>query len=271
MSKKRVMAPKAIWHHDRLVSASDFGRDKFKSFISETSKFTQDQIAEIMKAYDFAKEAYKKGENGDIHRRETGEPFFDHGKGVFLIDFIEFGQRNIHTLIAELLHDGPEENKMNIFEIQMRFNMMVANIVLALTNAPKTGSEFLDASIKKFRFILMEMYTEISKAKVCDRLHNLRTPKCMDPSSDRFPDAVKWAYEQLIETIQLILPLAKSLSDTRYLEALKLEMKNLSLFFGQYFLPSDRAHVLVSLKGVLNESDWMECVQRVQPREELAL
>lgn len=260
-----IKAPPAIWYEGKLVSASDFDRGGFEAFITKTSDFTRDQINKVMEAYDFAEEAFKKGKSGDVHRRKTGEPFFDHGKGVFLIDWIEFGQRDIHTLIAELFHDIPEEGKSDLFTIFTKFKERVTWLVGALTNPEKLRIPAIDNAIKQTRFLVMRVDSELSKAKICDRMNNLRTPPCTNSEAPEFAESVIWAQRQLIETMDIIMPLAESLTNKLYKEKLVTEIKNIFRLFSPYFGLLVRALLIQQLKKHLYEDDWQDCVALVQP------
>lgn len=104
-------------------------------------------------------------------RRDDGSRYFDHPKSVAWIGIKELGCFDTRFIVDALLHDISEDTYlMSPYRIQLNFGLDVALDVRALTKLPKgkeTTEEYLGRIIDRGRCAIM--------AKLCDRLHNLRT------------------------------------------------------------------------------------------------
>lgn len=117
----------------------------------------------------FAYFASKYGHAGQI--REDKSRYFDHPKAAAWIYIFELGGRDPDIIIDILLHDLQEDAYLlSPYRISLNFGAEIALDVRALTKLPKgkeTTEEYLGRIIGRgLRAIV---------AKLCDRLHNLRT------------------------------------------------------------------------------------------------
>ena len=165
----------------------------------------------IRKAYFFAEEKHA----GQV--RHSGDPYFSHPVAVaeILIEH-KYGE---HCIITALLHDTIEDCEgVNEAVIKREFGKDIAELVQSVTNVSKgtqkpgfdlwLNSEMpLNAPIAKdFRNIIRLLYNSASDGramavKLADRLHNLKTIKSCDPTSQR---------RIATETLTVYAPLARS-------------------------------------------------------------
>ena len=119
----------------------------------------------------FAYFASKYGHAGQV--RDGGSRYFDHPKAAAWIYISELGGREARLIIDLLLHDISEDAYLlSPYRISLNFGEEVALDVRAMTKLVKkkeATEEYLQ------RVIAQGPYT--ITAKLCDRLHNLRTLK----------------------------------------------------------------------------------------------
>jgi (p)ppGpp synthase/HD superfamily hydrolase len=148
--------------------------------------FSQEDIDEIMLAYDLSKEAHR------THKRDSGERYFEHPRAGVLIMLDELNWYDKDAIIAFLLHDTGEDtplfgsNKTTFeefvrtatFRITKIFNKKVAQFVIGLTKP------FIDNVQFTHKKELHEYYIDGLRKdpktlllKMVDRLHNLRSLK----------------------------------------------------------------------------------------------
>ncbi len=117
----------------------------------------------------FAYFASKYGHAGQL--RDGGSRYFDHPKAAAWIYVSELGGRDARLMIDLLLHDISEDAYLlSPYRISLNFGEEVALDVRALTKLPKgkeTTEEYLGRVIARGQWTIV--------AKLCDRLHNLRT------------------------------------------------------------------------------------------------
>lgn len=175
--------------------------------------FLQEDIDEIMFAYDVSKEAHR------THKRDTGERYFEHPRAGVLIILDELKWYDKDAIIAFLLHDTGEDtplfgsNKTTYeefvriakFRIERIFNEKVAKFVLALTKPFIDNVQFTNKKeVTEYYLNGLSEDLEISLLKKVDRLHNLRT-------SPTDLDSIYKTRRTVKETIEVYLPLFKSI------------------------------------------------------------
>lgn len=131
-------------------------------------------------------------------KRDDGTRYFDHPKAAAWIYIEELGGRDPRLIILLLLHDVSEDAYLlSPYRITLNFDRDTALDVRALTKLPKTKGrpkettgEYLARVIKQGPWAIM--------AKLCDRLHNVRSLGGCTPEKRR---------AQIAETKQYHLPL----------------------------------------------------------------
>jgi len=139
-------------------------RDEISQYLSH------EQVAEIEKAYQFAKEAH-----GD-QARFTGEPYITHPIAVAQI--LAQMRMDPITIIAAILHDVVEDTSIDQAEIIEQFGKEVADLVDGVTKLTQIHFEnYAQAQAENFRKMVMAMAQDIRVilVKLADRLHNMRT------------------------------------------------------------------------------------------------
>ncbi len=103
--------------------------------------------------------------------REGGNRYFDHPKASAWIYIDELNGRDPRTIIDLLLHDISEDTYLlSPYRISLNFGEDIALDVRALSKLPK-GKE----SIEEYLHRIIFREPRVILAKLCDRLHNLRT------------------------------------------------------------------------------------------------
>ena len=106
-----------------------------------------------------------------LQLREDGTPYFDHPKAAAWIYIDELGGRNVRAIIDQLLHDMSENAYLlSPYRLGLNFGIDIALDVRALTKLPP-GKE----STTEYLGRIMTRGPQAILAKLCDRLHNLRT------------------------------------------------------------------------------------------------
>jgi len=117
----------------------------------------------------FAYFASKYGHAGQ--RREDNTRYFDHPKSAAWIYISELGGRDARVIILLLLHDISEDAYLlSPYRISLNFGKDIALDVRAVTKLLKVKE---DLKTYLERVVLQGPYAIL--AKLCDRLHNLRT------------------------------------------------------------------------------------------------
>lgn len=145
--------------------------------------------------YEMVQYAYFASKYGHAKQlRDDGGRYFDHPKATAWIYIYELGGRDPHLICILLLHDIREDAYlMSDFRLGRNFGSETALDVRSVTKLPKgkeTIEEYFERIIARgFRTIL---------AKLCDRLHNIRTlGGCK-------PDKIT---KQLAETKDVLMPM----------------------------------------------------------------
>lgn len=145
---------------------------------------SQEDIARIEMAYDLAKYAHRAQD------RQDGTRYFEHVRGVALRLIDGLGLYDMPTIVAALLHDGPEDAPRYVESLKVAVlgGEEAARGVRLLTKIPKEGYvERLEVADWK-----------VIAIKLCDRHHNF---------SDMGSATEAFRRKQTIETRDVYLPL----------------------------------------------------------------
>jgi (p)ppGpp synthase/HD superfamily hydrolase len=129
-----------------------------------------------------------------LQERDDGGRYFDHPKGAAWIYIYELGGRDPRVICDLLLHDLREDSKLlSAYRVNLNFGTDIALDVGSLTKLPKgkeTQVEYLHRIIRQGPWAIL--------AKLCDRLHNIRSLGGCTPEKQR---------RQVIETRDVLMPL----------------------------------------------------------------
>jgi GTP pyrophosphokinase len=134
-------------------------------------KVTPDELLYLDMAYDFAKRAHEK------QFRETGARYFEHVRAAAIILVDELGITDVELVIAELLHDCPEDTwLLTLPRIRLIFGERVARIDATVTKPSKDDPRFkTKAAAKRWYYASIKASDVDDKlAKLADRLQNTR-------------------------------------------------------------------------------------------------
>ncbi|VVC72680.1 Bifunctional (p)ppGpp synthase/hydrolase SpoT [Aquicella lusitana] len=166
-------------------------RDELNQYISHT------QVADIEKAYLFAKEAHGS------QSRYTGEPYITHPVAVAQI--LAQMRMDPPTIMAAILHDVVEDTPVTQAELIEKFGNEVAELVDGVTKLTQIHFEnYAQAQAENFRKMVMAMASDIRVilVKLADRLHNMRTLYGLPPDKRRRISQ---------ETLEIFAPIANRL------------------------------------------------------------
>ncbi|OGT42581.1 MAG: bifunctional GTP diphosphokinase/guanosine-3',5'-bis(diphosphate) 3'-diphosphatase [Gammaproteobacteria bacterium RIFCSPHIGHO2_12_FULL_37_34] len=166
-------------------------RDEINQYLSH------EQVAEIEKAYQFAKEAH------GTQARFTGEPYITHPIAVAQI-LAQMRMDSI-TIMAAILHDVVEDTTISQSEIIEKFGQEVAELVDGVTKLTHIHFEnYAQAQAENFRKMVMAMASDIRVilVKLADRLHNMRTLYALP---------VEKRQRISLETLEIFAPIANRL------------------------------------------------------------
>ena len=186
-------------------------QNRLNSIIKKVRSYHPDpDIAQLREAYEFAA-AMHEGQ-----MRKSGEPYMSHPLEV--MDIIADLRLDVASLVAGLLHDTVEDTDTTVEELSERFGEDVAFLVDGVTKLSKfqfnTREEAQAENIRKM-IIAMSRDLRVILVKLADRLHNMRTLKYMNPSSQERISR---------ETMDIYAPLAHRLG----LNWVKTELEDLS-------------------------------------------
>lgn len=176
---------------------------------------TEEEIAEIDKAYQFAKKLHAG------QYRVSEEPYIIHPCEVALI--LADLHVDKHTIMAAFLHDVIEDTETTPEQIEEEFGEDVKNLVEGVTKLGKfqfKSSEERQAENFRKMFVAMAKDIRVIFLKLADRLHNMRTLNYMAQNK-----------QQRIaqETLDIFAPLAGRLG----IGKIKSELEDLSLRYLQ--------------------------------------
>ncbi len=183
-----------------------------------------DFLGQNEKNYDIEKitEAYEYADS--LHAgqfRLSGEPYISHPVAVARI-VAELGL-DTDSICAALLHDTVEDcaEKTSLDVLAKMFGSDVAILVDGLTKIIQVQvADKEEAHIENIRKMLLAMNKDIRVIfiKLCDRLHNMRTPAAKKEDRQR---AIA------LETMYIYAPLAHRLG----IQRIKQELENISLYY----------------------------------------
>ncbi len=176
-----------------------------------TQKHSPEDIAQVEKAYRFAKKLH------DGQFRASGEPYIIHPVEVAKI--LASLEVDTHTLIAAFLHDVLEDTDTKPETIEELFGYDVLNLVQGVTKLGKLqfkSKEERQAENFRRLFIAMANDIRVIFLKLADRLHNMRTLNFMEPEKQK---------KIAKETLDIFAPLANRLG----IYKIKAELEDLSL------------------------------------------
>jgi RelA/SpoT family (p)ppGpp synthetase len=195
---------------------------------------SEEEIAEIHKAYEFAKKLHEG------QYRVSEEPYIIHPCEVALI--LTDLRVDKHLIMASFLHDIIEDTDTTPEEISELFGEDVKNLVEGVTKLSKyqfKSKEERQAESFRKMFVAMAKDVRVIFLKLADRLHNMRTLNYMAA-----------AKQQRIaqETLDIFAPLAGRLG----IGKIKSELEDLSL---RYLYPDKYFEIaqLVSQKKTERE------------------
>lgn len=174
-------------------------------FFEKLRPMTPAQRQQIQWAYALAKEWHDK------QKRDTGERYFEHVRGVANI-LIDHGYNEPHQMILAILHDSTEDTHIPISMLERLFGKEIAKEIITLSRTygiEDTFTGFITHTEKKQK---SNYYQGIARStrrvvltKCADRIHNLSS--LPDPSIES-----RWTPEKRMrkvdETLKYIVPLA---------------------------------------------------------------
>lgn len=206
---------------------------------------TEEQIAFIEKAYEFAKEAHKE------QKRASGQPYIVHPTQV--AGTLARLSLDADTIAAGFLHDTVEDTDVTNDDIKEKFGKDVAFIVDGVTKLNKyeykSHQEFLAENHRKM-LIAMAKDIRVIMVKLADRLHNMHTLEHLRPDKQR---------RIASETMDIYAPLADRLG----IGTIKWELEDLSF---HYLNPKAYYQIvnLMSLKRSEREGYIQETTQTLK-------
>jgi (p)ppGpp synthase/HD superfamily hydrolase len=191
-------------------------RNQFRQKL--TGKFPENEIAQIMYAYDLSKAAHRNQEREEFPADAPikDKRYFNHPRQL-AIDMIDAGVVDCNDICIALLHDCPEDTSIfgnqkidgynwamtdAMYRLTKSFNKIVAESVIALTipTVSKSDEEFLTKT--KCTIFghnkLLEAPTRALLVKLFDRLHNLSSIEVKKVETARL---------KLVETATFYIPL----------------------------------------------------------------
>ncbi len=153
----------------------------------------------IMRAYRLAKHGHREV------MREDGSRYFEHPK-ILAVLLIHLGVRDVHVIIAALLHDILEDTYLlELEDVEDIFGPFASHAVHMVS---KLEEENL--SIEQYFARLLGADWRSWLVKCADRLHNLSTLVAGTPeTAERFRGK---KVRQVAETRRYIIPIAEALS-----------------------------------------------------------
>tara|TARA_R110001606_G_scaffold261206_14_gene409566 strand:- start:95838 stop:97952 length:2115 start_codon:yes stop_codon:yes gene_type:complete len=158
------------------------------------SYLTDDQIAQVTRAYRFAKKAHE----GQFRR--TGDPYITHPLAVanILVDM----HMDHASLMAAMLHDVIEDTGISKEQLANEFSEEVAELVDGVSKIAQIKFESkAEQQAENLRKMMLAMTRDIRVilVKLADRLHNMRTLHVMKPEKRR---------RIATETLEIYAPIA---------------------------------------------------------------
>ena len=186
---------------------------EFNKLIDLIKNYNEEEIENIIKAYEFASNAHKE------QFRESGEPYIIHPLNV-CINLTRFHADGA-TLVAGLLHDVVEDTKYTLSDIEEQFGSEVAKLVLGVTKINNIHFSSLDeARDANIRRIITSLNDDVRIIiiKLCDRLLNMKTLSYKKQEKQQ---------KSALETLSIYVPLAYFIGAYR----LKCELEDICLLY----------------------------------------
>lgn len=172
---------------------------------------SEDEINEIIKAYEFAAKMHKE------QFRKSGEPYIIHPINVAIILTTIYADAD--TIKAALLHDVLEDTECTSEQMEELFGPEVTKLVQGVTKLSKihfsTENEYLIDYYKKIIVGISEDVRVII-IKLADRLHNMRTLWALPEAKQKI---------KAKESLEILAPIAHHLG----IHKIKSELEDLSL------------------------------------------
>lgn len=153
----------------------------FEEFFNKVKKYNPNANEKLLQdSYNFAHAAHA-GQD-----RESGEPYFIHPLAV--AEILSEMRADSASLSAALLHDCVEDTSVSLDTIREEFGEEVASLVEGLTKTE--GIQFAskeEYQAENLRKVLLATTKDIRVIliKLSDRLHNMRTLKCLREDKQR--------------------------------------------------------------------------------------
>ena len=197
-------------------------------------------LAKIKKAYAYAEKAHR----GQV--RISGEAYIIHPLNVaYILTGLHLDDE---TICAALLHDVVEDTCATLEEMDAEFGKNVMELIDGVTKLGRI--EYMskeDVKLENYRkmFLAMAKDIRVIMIKLADRLHNMRTLKCM--REDKRRRIAK-------ETIEVYAPLANRLG----ISSIKVELEDLCLRYlepeAYYALVEEVKHKRQERQAFIRES-----------------
>lgn len=179
--------------------------------IKKSNNYTEDEINNIIKAYEFAKEKHKG------MKRLSGDDYIIHPLSVALI-LLDLNT-NALTIECALIHEVMNNGDTYFNEIEEEFNIETAKIVDSISKINKLElPDESESSAIYLRKVLIGLAEDVRVLyiKLADRLHNMRTIWAVNPEKQ---------LEKAKETLSVLVPIAHRLG----INSIKSELENLCL------------------------------------------
>lgn len=180
-----------------------------KDITSLMNSPTEEDVALITKAFDFAYAAHKE------HQRKSGEPYFNHlVETAKTLAELGMGPR---TISAGLLHDSIEDVGVSPQTIEQEFGAEILHLVEGVTKLGALKYRELWRHTESLRklFVATSQDIRVVIIKLADRLHNMRTLDHVSPPKQK---------RIALETLEIYAPVADRLGMGR----LKGELEDLA-------------------------------------------
>ena len=203
--------------------------DELLNNIKNSNNYTEDEINNIIKAYNFAAKKHKG------MKRLSGDDYITHPLSVALILFDL--NTDALTIACALLHEVMNNGDTYFNEIEEEFNTETAKIVDSISKINKLElPDESESSAIYLRKVLIGLAEDVRVLyiKLADRLHNMRTIWAVNPEKQK---------EKANETLSVLVPIAHRLG----INSIKSELENLCL---KYLKPD----VYKDIEDRLNES-----------------
>ncbi len=179
--------------------------------IKKSNNYTEDEINNIIKAYEFAKEKHKG------MKRLSGDDYIIHPLSVALI-LLDLNTDAL-TIECALIHEVMNNGDTYFNEIEEEFNTETAKIVDSISKINKLElPDESESSAIYLRKVLIGLAEDVRVLyiKLADRLHNMRTIWAVNPEKQ---------LEKAKETLSVLVPIAHRLG----INSIKSELENLCL------------------------------------------